>query len=197
MGRKLAFCRQSALQSAMENFWINGYENTSMRDLAGKLGLHLGSVYNALGDKEQVFEAALDLHIDTHLMPSLQKLSAAENPAGALRDLLHDVQNEYTATPPAPGCFFMNSMPEITRINPRVTQKMNDCMAATQKAIAHLLTRAQQNGSICASHPVDATARYLMGIIISLRSLGKMGAAPHYLEDVRNGALRSLGLANG
>ncbi len=83
MGRKLEFCRDKALHTAMESFWAQGYESTSMRDLAQRLGLHHGSVYNALGDKEKVFEAALRLNIEEEILPRLKALGGRSRPLSA------------------------------------------------------------------------------------------------------------------
>jgi TetR/AcrR family transcriptional repressor of nem operon len=84
MGRKLEFDKNQALEKVMNSFWAKGYDATSMRDLAQHLGLHLGSVYNALGDKDKVFEDALHLNIQRHVLPHLEALTSSENPLSAL-----------------------------------------------------------------------------------------------------------------
>ena len=87
MGRKLEFSREKALHTAMESFWAKGYNHTSMRDLAASLGLHLGSVYNALGDKEKVFEAAMKLNFEEEILPKIRVLQEAPHPMQALRSI--------------------------------------------------------------------------------------------------------------
>ena len=96
MGRKLAFDRKQALQKAMESFLVKGYKKTSMRELAGRLNLHLGSVYNSLGSKEAVFEEALRLYFDTRVAPRLQEMKENPRPLAALDQFLENVAAECT-----------------------------------------------------------------------------------------------------
>jgi AcrR family transcriptional regulator len=84
MGRKLEFSKDKALLQAMEGFWSKGYDATSMRDLAQRLNLHLGSVYNALGDKEEVFEQSLRLYLKHQVIPRMAELENSEDPRAAL-----------------------------------------------------------------------------------------------------------------
>jgi TetR/AcrR family transcriptional repressor of nem operon len=60
MPRTQEFEPEAALHHAMELFWCNGYEATSMRDLLEGMGIGRGSFYDTYGDKRSLFLAALD-----------------------------------------------------------------------------------------------------------------------------------------
>ena len=60
MARPRKFNEATALQAAIECFWRHGYEATSVRDLADKMGISTPSLYNAYGDKHALFVNALD-----------------------------------------------------------------------------------------------------------------------------------------
>nr|MDP9479507.1 TetR/AcrR family transcriptional regulator [Actinomycetota bacterium] len=60
MPRTREFEPETALQDAMELFWLKGYEATSMRDLLEGMGIGRGSFYGTFGDKRSLFLAALD-----------------------------------------------------------------------------------------------------------------------------------------
>jgi len=49
------FNEDAVLDTAMQLFWTRGYAATSMQDLAQATGVLRGSLYNAFGDKEQIF----------------------------------------------------------------------------------------------------------------------------------------------
>jgi len=51
MGRPRAFNEAAALDAAMDRFWRDGYEATSVRDLAARTGTNGTNLYNAFGDK--------------------------------------------------------------------------------------------------------------------------------------------------
>ena len=62
-GRKRAFDDQAALQTAMELFWRQGYEGTSIADLTRALGINPPSLYAAFGSKRDLFEKTLDRYM--------------------------------------------------------------------------------------------------------------------------------------
>ena len=55
VGRPREFDEATVLVAAMEAFWRHGYEATSLADLCRYTGLNKGSLYQAFGDKHQLF----------------------------------------------------------------------------------------------------------------------------------------------
>jgi len=192
MGRKLEFCREKALHTAMESFWAQGYEHTSMRDLASKLGLHLGSVYNALGDKEKVFESALRLHFEAYALPELERLVAAEDPLAAMDALMTRVVEECGGEIATPGCFIINSLLEITAINDNISVLLRSYMDTMEKSFTTCLERAHDMGQIPATADPAALARFFMGSLFALRTLGKLKSPRQHLKDIQTSTMRAL-----
>lgn len=192
MGRKLEFSKEKALHTAMESFWAQGYESTSMRDLAQKLGLHLGSVYNALGDKEKVFEAALRLNIEEEVLPRMKLLVEDSNPMQALdRHLTHIVQQCGTREG-SNGCFVMNSLHEIAQINERITALLHSYMAQVEEAYVTCLTNAKKLGQIPADRDVRQYTHFVIAATVSMYALAKLKAPASTIDDIRICTLRAL-----
>ena len=51
MARPREFDETAVLEAAIQCFWSQGYEATSVRDLAEKMGITGASLYNTFGDK--------------------------------------------------------------------------------------------------------------------------------------------------
>src|ERR1700733_15269525 len=62
IGRPREFDIDRALERAMELFWRQGYEGTSLADLTRELGVTRPSLYAAFESKEGLFLKALDLY---------------------------------------------------------------------------------------------------------------------------------------
>lgn len=55
MARNVEFDETAAIQKAMEVFWEKGYHGTSLRDLTEAMKINSSSLYNTLGDKQELF----------------------------------------------------------------------------------------------------------------------------------------------
>ena len=54
MARTKEFDEQVVLTKAMNLFWEQGYEKTSMQELVDRMGIHRRSIYDTFGDKHQL-----------------------------------------------------------------------------------------------------------------------------------------------
>lgn len=192
MGRKLEFSKEKALHTAMESFWAQGYESTSMRDLAQKLGLHLGSVYNALGDKEKVFEAALRLNIEEEVLPRMKLLVEDTNPLQALDRHLSYIVQQCSTHEGSNGCFIMNSLHEIAQINDRITGLLHAYMAQVEEAYVTCVANAKKLGQIPADRDARQYAHFIIGATVSMYALAKLKSPASVIDDVRICTLRAL-----
>ena len=62
MARSKEFDEKQALRKAMELFWQQGYEKTSMQELVDYMGIHRRSIYDTFGDKRTLFLSALSYY---------------------------------------------------------------------------------------------------------------------------------------
>src|SRR5260370_12504549 len=58
MARPREFVETTVLEAAMNCFWAQGFEQTSVRDLAERMGITGASLYNAFGDKRSLYRQA-------------------------------------------------------------------------------------------------------------------------------------------
>src|ERR671919_2716556 len=64
MGRPREFDVDVALDRALDVFWRNGYEGTSIAELTEAMGINPPSLYAAFGNKENLFRKALDRYAE-------------------------------------------------------------------------------------------------------------------------------------
>lgn len=192
MGRKLEFDKDEALKMAMESFWKNGYTATSMRDLAAKLGIHLGSVYNALGDKEKLFESSLRLNIESCILPKLQKINETENALEAITGYLDRIVEECSNPDKYPGCFVVNSLLNITDISATVSKTLQEYMTQLENTLIDCIKRGQQGGVLSPNLEATESAHFIIATMFSIRTMSKLGLPAAYLHNAKICALRAL-----
>ena len=91
MGRPREFNEAEALQAAIECFWQHGYEATSIRDLADKMGISTPSLYNAYGGKRVLFARALDRYFDRPARALIKRLEDLLPPKQAIRSFFGEI----------------------------------------------------------------------------------------------------------
>src|SRR5437899_8096676 len=108
-GRPRGFDRDAALERAIEVFWRQGYEGTSVADLTRAMRINPPSLYAAFGDKERLYLEALARYQQGRRDELGPLLSEAPTARQAIERLLHEAARLY-AQPDAPsGCMLMLS----------------------------------------------------------------------------------------
>ena len=80
MARPAQFERDDVLEKAMQVFWEQGYNATSMASLVDATSLKPGSIYAAFDSKEGLFLAALDHYAQQSVARIKRALAGADTP---------------------------------------------------------------------------------------------------------------------
>jgi TetR/AcrR family transcriptional repressor of nem operon len=113
MARPREFDESRALEAATLCFWQHGYEATSLRDLTAAMGLTSPSLYNSFGDKQQLFERALEHYLDRTTRDRLRRLEEMLAPRQALEQFFAEIIGHSVKDRQRKGCFLVNSALEI------------------------------------------------------------------------------------
>src|SRR5216684_8514701 len=113
MGRLKAFDEDEVLDRAVDCFWQHGYEATSVRDLADRMGIGGASLYNAYGDKRALFITALARYADRSMRERIARLEKSGRPKEAIRAFLAEIIDRSLADPDRKGCLLVNSALDV------------------------------------------------------------------------------------
>jgi AcrR family transcriptional regulator len=73
MARPREFDEGAVLDAAVLCFWKQGYEATSVRDLVEHTGITAASLYNAFGDKRELYEKALKHYVEENIADRIRR----------------------------------------------------------------------------------------------------------------------------
>jgi TetR/AcrR family transcriptional regulator, transcriptional repressor for nem operon len=111
VSRTRSFDESVVLSAAMHAFRRSGYGSASIRDIEEATGLSVGSLYNAYGDKQGLFDAAFSHYVEAVLRKRISKHAPADAGLGGVRELfvslLHEPRGERF------GCLITNSAVEF------------------------------------------------------------------------------------
>jgi len=180
MGRPKDYDRDEVLEKAVAVFWQKGFKACSMADIVKATGLNTASLYKEFGDKDGLFEEALDRYRQQRLSPRLQILLDEPNLKG-VEAFLQDVVNSVTLEN-YKGCLMMNHIAQKNTISPQAAEKIGDFTATTERLLEVAISNAQANGEISADKEPAVLASYIMCCVHGLILYGRH---PNKQSDIR------------
>ncbi|WP_053377175.1 TetR/AcrR family transcriptional regulator [Paenibacillus sp. FJAT-27812] len=190
MGRTKAFEESAVLHKAMQLFWEQGYEKTSLNDLVEHMGIHRRSMYDTFGDKHSLYLKSLDRY--GHMVGSQLEAGAkgAQTASQAIR-FIFDFIIEGGEDRPL-GCMFVNSAIELAARDEEVDAKAAKGFDHTEQLLVDIIRRGQQTGEFTADHDAQALAEHLHNTLLGLRVLVRTTVGKEKLHRIANFALAAM-----
>ncbi len=174
MARPPKFDRDEALRSAMHLFWDRGFDRTSINDLTEAMGISPPSLYAAFGDKQALFDAAVDLYEQTAVVPPALSAATARE---VFEQIVDRAVQFYTRTGHPPGCLVISE--------PTLAQRRK----FGHEALVKRLRSAQRAGELPDDADPRALADYIDLVLRGLSSKARDGASRAQLRAAADIAL--------
>jgi len=186
------FDQDVALGREMDQFWRQGYEATSVQDLVDELGLSRSSLYATFGDKDALFQAALQHYCRAEAGPRHDLLHGDRPVREAVRELLEGIAAAPEVHPDRRGCLVVNAAMERVPADPATARAVAAQLERFETALRDALRRGQERGELDPAQDPRALARFFVALVQGMRVVGKAGRDPAGLRDVVEVALRAL-----
>ena len=192
MARPREFDEVTALEAAIECFWQRGYEATSVRDLADKMGISAPSLYNAYGDKHALFVQALERYLDQSTRARIKRLENSLPPKQAIRHFIEEIIERSVNDRERRGCFLINSALEVAPHDKELGALIADRLAEIEAFFYRSIKAAQARGTVPRDRVAKDLARLLLGVLLGIRVLARSRPERALLEGVARPALALL-----
>jgi TetR/AcrR family transcriptional regulator, transcriptional repressor for nem operon len=191
MGRPREFDETAALDAAMDCFWRDGYEATSVRDLASRMGITGASLYNAFGDKRSLFREVLRRYAEQSTRERIARLESSLPPKQAVTAFLHEIV-ERSVDGDRRGCLLVNTALEIAPHDPELGAEVGVHLGEIEAFFRRTIAAAQVDGSVPPDLDPADLARLLLGVTLGVRVLARSNPQRELLEGVVRPALSLL-----
>jgi AcrR family transcriptional regulator len=185
-GRRRSFDRERALERAMEVFWRQGYETTSLNDLTTAMGINPPSLYAAFGDKEKLFLEAVGLYFNG-IGSRNDLLEGAPSARAAIEALLLRTANGLPIL--GIGCMLVTSAVNCSA--PMVQKALAKYRAKVEKAVITRFERGIREGDLPPHTDARGLAKYFETVIQGMSSQAMDGATRKNLLAVAENAMRA------
>lgn len=142
----------------MEAFWRLGFTGTGLADLEKSMGLGRQSIYNAFGDKDDLFEAALKLYIESQIRHLTEVLGQGGSPLANVSQAL-DLWEDNLAGGDGSGCMIANSICEIDGLHAEREEVLKRVVGQIEAAFLRTFAAAQEEGELNPESDIASLAR--------------------------------------
>jgi TetR/AcrR family transcriptional repressor of nem operon len=192
MARPREFDETAALDAAVACFWQRGYEATSVRELADKMGISAPSLYNAYGDKHALFVRALERYLDRSMRARIRRLEESLPPKRAVHRFIEEIIAHSLNDQERRGCFLINSALEVAPHDRKLGALIADRLAEIEAFFCRSIKTAQGQGKIPRDRVAKDLARLLLGVVLGVRVLARSKPERALLEGIARPALALL-----
>ena len=175
----------------MKVFWAKGFAATSTDELVQAMGIGRQSLYNAFGDKRQLYLEALAAYQRNTTIGHLQRLNGPASPLAGLYDLLVGLVAEDDGLR-AMGCMGVGSVGEFGASDPELCALRTKAGAAIHRRLAERLREGQHSGEIDAGLLVEDAASFIQMTMTGIQLAARGGAGAEDLHRMARFAVDRL-----
>ena len=193
MARPVEFNEHKVLTNAMEQFWKEGYEASSVQKLLDCTGINRGTLYNSFGDKSTFFKSCIDQYnklVDKQIAASLrnEKLTGWDAIDAYFDETVLKLSNKHRSM----GCILVNSLCESINYNRDMKKIVRASLATIRKALVAKLKEAHKKAKLKKGVSVEFAAEILMNTLHGVRVNARDGKNARQLRDLIKFSVVSL-----
>ena len=182
-GRPKQFDDNEVLARAMQVFWRQGYDATSLDDLVEAMGIPRQSLYRTFTDKHTLFIRALEYY-DQNVTSAILGVLTAKGPAINNLRTVFEVWKQAINSPERMGCLMVNTGTQVPPDDAAVIKIIEDNRKRGAAAFEKTLRRAQKEGDVDPSINPKVASRTICATVNGLLGMSRTGASDAFKKDV-------------
>jgi TetR/AcrR family transcriptional repressor of nem operon len=163
-GRNREFDEEKALADAAEVFWIKGYASASTEDLLAAMNINKGSMYNAFGNKRDLFIKVFEWFAARFIQSVKDAFKQSGTAYDALRSIFYNVAHPSDPQAHLKGCFYVNILGEMSGLDEELKKIAVTKLTDVEEVFCKELTKAKKNGELNSELSVAWQAKYLVNL---------------------------------
>lgn len=171
MARKKEYIEEEVLEKAMQLFWRNGYETTSVRMLEKEMGINQFSIYSSFGNKKGVFLKSLACYKEKVKLELIDKLNNSSEGVTAIQQYFYDFTNFSKESTLSKGCLITNTANELGQ---KADQEIMANIVKFATDIKALFIEKLKTDQLKTKELISKQANYLMVSLQGLSVASKM-----------------------
>jgi len=168
VGRIKTYDEDVVIQSALDCFWKNGYENTSVRQLEKEMGINQFSIYASFKSKSNLYQIVLKKYIDKLNKSYLSKLSKDDSTIIDVERFLIKFGTDMITKKIPGGCLMVSSILNYNKFNKNIQSVIDEFVDLMSIHFKNALENSKEKGLININSSIKKEVKYLLGTTQSI-----------------------------
>lgn len=195
-GRPRGFDREKALCAAMQLFWRQGYDGTSLAQLTAAMKINAPSLYAAFGSKQQLYQEVLNLYLAEQGGRSLHILQSNATAREAVEAMLLQMAHDFTAEQNLPGCLIASGALRCADDNKSVANHTASLRQLAKSAIFERLEQGVRQHELATNTDCQTLAGYFATVVQGMSVQARDGSSAAQLVAIVKLAMRAWPASN-
>lgn len=175
----------SVLDAIMMTFWKHGYLDTTMTHLTTATKMAKPGLYAAFGDKEALYQTAIEHYKTQVANPMLLDIQHSEDDTKTTFTRYLERVASTVLNPLGPkGCLIANSLIQCPAMSDDLMKMSKQINEDRRQAFLNRLKAAQQQGELSPESNTEAISHFLAAQVISVTTLAKSGTSKDTLDQI-------------
>ena len=191
VSRTPTFDREAVLEAALNLFWKNGYDGTSLIQLERATGLRPGSIYNSFGSKKSMFLKVIDYYIRKVVGKRVTAMTSHPKPLLGIQQFFLTAFNDVPVAQ-LNGCLLTNTATEVCINDIEIRDAVKEGVAMIESGFLKNLVSAQELQALAKDTNVNTLALHLTSCFHGLEVMARLNQNKKQLRLLSEQALSSV-----
>jgi AcrR family transcriptional regulator len=183
MARKKEYIEEEVIEKAMNLFWRNGYETTSMQMLEKEMGINKFSIYSSFGNKNGVFIESLKCY-KKKLNRLIENLKLSKSGTVGLKQYFYDFIEFTKETEFGKGCLITNTANELREdADEKIKEVLSKFTDDVKQVFIDILKQDKTKENATIVQQADFLIISMFGLSSATRIFGKT-QLDNYIENI-------------
>nr|WP_299039829.1 TetR/AcrR family transcriptional regulator [uncultured Psychrobacter sp.] len=173
MSRTTLYNRRQALKRAIALFWQKGFHATSLKDIEHALDMRPGSIYAAFGNKDGLFQEALDYYAQSSLTELERILANHQSPLLGLAAFMRQLGGIRDKKLPSRAYMLVKSLLELGAREQAALDKVEKLLASMEARFTAYFAEAQRLGELDGDLDANRLGRRVQAEVIGLHAFAQ------------------------
>lgn len=168
MGRLKNYDEDLVIESALNCFWVNGYKNTSIRQLEQEMGINQFSIYASFKSKSNLYERVLRKYTSVLNDSYLTTLSNEDCTIKDVESFLIKFGTDMIKGKIPGSCLMIRSIINYDTFTKQIQNRIDLFIKSMTAHFERALINSRNMGIIHSSTSIEKEINYLLGITQSV-----------------------------